>query len=389
MSTDAPSSIPPELEKKIFVRFWNWLSIAATVLVLITGAAWSIISVSFVNQASRIAQDEARSAVEEFQDEVHKAQEELENVREDHEQILENIFEIRAESSVTLRAILEQLKEAQAAAGDAVVLANEAEQTFSQARTDVGAMLAETQERAATANTRIGTADAALAAGQANVEALVAETRALADQAAARGSEVEATLARVQRVAEAAEQASISVDDIDRIIRTLSEDEGFRRNVSGSALDSLEGVVVASTVRCAALGGGWEDYVDGAGKFLLGAGSGTLVNSGPHSQGAPGSTTALTGVRAGAQGGAEQHLLRPAEMPTHSHTVNDPGHNHTTTWVTENRSSGRIGFSGIRGPLGGELTGASTTGITLGTAGGDRPHNNMPPYIAVHFCRKT
>ena len=27
-------------------------------------------------------------------------------------------------------------------------------------------------------------------------------------------------------------------------------------------------------------------------------------------------------------------------------------------------------------------------GVTINAAGGGQPHNNMPPYIALHFCQK-
>lgn len=31
---------------------------------------------------------------------------------------------------------------------------------------------------------------------------------------------------------------------------------------------------------------------------------------------------------------------------------------------------------------------SSGPNFTPGTAGSGRPHNNMPPYIALHFCKK-
>ncbi len=142
-------------------------------------------------------------------------------------------------------------------------------------------------------------------------------------------------------------------------------------------------VVVAFTEPCRTYNG-WVPFDDGAGKFMLGAGSGTLRNGGPHSQGEAGTDTPLTPVRAGEQGGAEIHALEEPEMPAHRHQVGD-------------RFAVRIGTQDGTGHARCDtLAGLGACAISHDLIheestpmGGSRPHNNMPPYIALYFCKKA
>jgi microcystin-dependent protein len=73
----------------------------------------------------------------------------------------------------------------------------------------------------------------------------------------------------------------------------------------------------------------------------------------------------------GTAGGLQTHTLTTAQLAAHSHTVTDPGHNHST-WGLE--TGGGDGGSGaaFASPIG---TGEATTGITIANAGSGDAHN--------------
>lgn len=78
------------------------------------------------------------------------------------------------------------------------------------------------------------------------------------------------------------------------------------------------GAIVAFDGECPT-GAGWVPYEDGAGKVLLGAGTGILRFRGPHRPKDSQSEVLLTPVAVGDQGGEELHKLTPGEMPNHEH----------------------------------------------------------------------
>ena len=96
----------------------------------------------------------------------------------------------------------------------------------------------------------------------------------------------------------------------------------------------------------------------------------------------PGSTGRMTSpVNAssmGSNGGEQSHTLVTAEIPSHTHAVTDPGHNHTVT------ASGATDYGSIAAVAAANqpgVTGTSTTGISIGNTGGGGAHNNVQPSI--------
>jgi microcystin-dependent protein len=74
--------------------------------------------------------------------------------------------------------------------------------------------------------------------------------------------------------------------------------------------------------------------------------------------------------------GASTHTLTAAEMPQHNHSLSVPTVQAlgTGTQITGLAQAGALG---------------TTAAITVGNAGGNLSHNNMPPYLVLNFCIAT
>lgn len=80
------------------------------------------------------------------------------------------------------------------------------------------------------------------------------------------------------------------------------------------------------------------------------------------------------------------HTLVVAEMPTHTHSVNDPGHKHQSHYrqnLAPQSGSSTLCWANQNDTFIDTTT--TTTGITLGAVGGSQPHNNIQPTIAAWY----
>ena len=97
-------------------------------------------------------------------------------------------------------------------------------------------------------------------------------------------------------------------------------------------------------------GGEWEQIKD---RFLLACGD---------------------NYKLGETGGEVEHILTVEEMPEHTHSIN-----YDQIWHTNG------GTTSVGTTSGGPYTGAGYVGKT----GGDKAHNNMPPYLAVYIWKRV
>jgi microcystin-dependent protein len=92
----------------------------------------------------------------------------------------------------------------------------------------------------------------------------------------------------------------------------------------------------------------------------------------------------------GETGGAKTHALSTAELAVHSHGVTDPGHAHDID-VGGDVADPNGNPQGYANSAYTKANSAKTkvTGVTVNNAGSGNAHNNLQPYIALHYIIKT
>ncbi|MEO6758922.1 MAG: tail fiber protein [Saprospiraceae bacterium] len=97
----------------------------------------------------------------------------------------------------------------------------------------------------------------------------------------------------------------------------------------------------------------------------------------------PGQGPGLSLHDLGETGGSETVTLLESEIPSHTHALraaNDFGDVNVPTGNALGRSTGAAVYGASGPPL------VSLNASTVAPAGGDFPHNNRQPYLALNFC---
>jgi len=158
---------------------------------------------------------------------------------------------------------------------------------------------------------------------------------------------------------------------------SLIENVGFREAVTAGLVNSLTGAVVAFDIEdgCPE---GWDSYSEVWGRVIVGAATEDELGEIPGDFRSDSSGEDLIAREFRQPGGSQQTKLNIENIPSHSHGIEWRGTN-----------------SAIQGEAGGRW-GVSTQNMSAETfpTGGDPetgetvPFGNMPPYVALHYCKK-
>lgn len=127
---------------------------------------------------------------------------------------------------------------------------------------------------------------------------------------------------------------------------------------------------------------GWQPFKEARARVIVGAGD---PSKAPGKYGYDEGARPLTHYVRGQHRGEEQHTLTIKEIPAHLHVFTD-------NTILVKSPIPQNSFGGTNDPAGGvkgsEKNKTDLAGGDGNTAGQAKPHNNMPPYIALYFCKK-
>ena len=135
---------------------------------------------------------------------------------------------------------------------------------------------------------------------------------------------------------------------------------GFVSNVvqsipKGAVIAFADAPTGSVKVKCKNINSGWKSFDSLDGRFVLGAGTVDEIE-----------------YKTGIEGGEREVILTIGQMPNHNHEYTD--------------NSYVLGSPIERDKGGG---GHGNEPRTTGSRGNSKPHNNMPPYIVLTYCKKT
>lgn len=181
----------------------------------------------------------------------------------------------------------------------------------------------------------------------------------------------------------------------DRLGQTLLNDPNFISEIRGDTSLIPRDAVVAFD-RSGGCPPGWTNFVDAFGRVIIGAGD---PSSSPFPNGSDNIALARKGFRE--TSGSETHKLTTGEMPSHTHAI-------STGYSIDSQIDWHDGLAG--NTLRSGNPNQPVTGIdhyfnnqdpkiqrggghgvldrVLEAVGGNQPHDNMQPYIALYLCKK-
>lgn len=119
--------------------------------------------------------------------------------------------------------------------------------------------------------------------------------------------------------------------------------------------------VLISSAPCNKLGGSWSEFEEASGRLIVGVGAATDQNSETRK------------FKPYQKGGGYTHKLLESQMPKHVHAQ---------VW---GQGSGKLPTTAS----GNDISTFNGTEIqSTSPKGGNEPHNNMPPFIALYFCKQ-
>jgi microcystin-dependent protein len=106
-----------------------------------------------------------------------------------------------------------------------------------------------------------------------------------------------------------------------------------------------------------------------------------------------GQGASLTNRTLASRGGIESKTLSISEIPSHGHTINDPGHRHNITTTNDDFNQSGGNPPGFAADGAGSRTWtnnitSSTTGITINNTGGSSAFEIMNPFLALNYIIK-
>lgn len=326
-------------EQRATRRLQFWVTVGGLSLAALGAFAYS----SVVGTAERIALAQTQIAIENNKES-----------KQEKDNRLANELEVLSGQIKKIIAARAQMEAALILAASAVEVARTVRKDTTKTSDELTDALTGAQDILATAKKQV----AGINVSNLKIRTEVKKLEMALDEAAARRTELEKLSKNIALAKSISEDLVGAGGDIDKIVISALKNEDVKKQIVNAAAFPSGAVVpfVNVPLRQAACPVGWSYFRSAENRFVLGAGE----------RNPPGQL-----------GGEETVVLTISEMPSHSHK--------------ETLGEFTASFPSQQGLL---VTGNAQAGFNAGrsqrtrSAGDDQPHNNMPPYIALYFCKK-